>query len=441
MTYTKAGRNIPAAVRAIFKIPANVKTNVIALGNESFKPGLQHLITMGLNKILRINNRQATRLTKTELLAVARNMEIPEANAKMNPATLIGLIQKKAGANKPIRNANVRVNGIYYRLLNNGRVEKTTGQGVQTRRAWATLSATEQNKIAKSLLPANLHSEFNATAKGNKFNTLRAYAAGKKPVPSPPSPPSPKKATPSPSSAGSNANMLEFEYAARLGTNLGNLSRSGNEAIFMKIYGKLPVGARGKPLKAAINKAYAKFVKEMKKTRAIEPSKARFAAKIQIPNWMPANKAAAYKKLVTNLSYQMPKPAQKNLKTAIRAWINREVPMSPARAAHDVENAVTGEMRHVPARVPTRRASPVIPKRSPPPKKSPKPKKYNASKSPRLQKEYTLPRNRSAITNLENAIINMGLPTGSNNTYTWAGLQRAGLNAKFRNAWLKHVAI
>ena len=441
-TYTKAGRNIPAAVRAIFKIPANVKTNVIAMGNESFKPGLQHLVTMGLNKILRINNRQATRLTKAELLAIARNMEIPEANAKMNPARLIGLIQKKAGVNKPIRNANVRVNGMYYRLLNNGRVEKTTNQGVQTRRAWATLSATEQNKIAKALLPANLHGEFNTTAKNNKFNTLRAYVAGKKPKSlSPQAVPSPKKATPSPSSAGSNANMLEFEYAARLGSNLGNLSRAGNEAVFMKIYGKLPVGARGKPLKADVDKAYAKFVKEMKKARMNEPSKARFASRIQVPNWMPASKVQAYKNLVTNLSYQKPKPAQKNLKTAIKAWINREVPQSPARAAHDVENAITGEVRHVPARVPRVRTSPVIPKRSPPAKKSPKPKKYNASKSPRLQKEYALPNNRSAITNLENAIINMGLPTGSKNTYTWAGLQRAGLNAKFRNAWLKHVAI
>jgi hypothetical protein len=141
------------------------------------------------------------------------------------------------------------------------------------------------------------------------------------------------------------------------------------------------------------------------------------------------------------LAFQKPKPAQKNIKEAIRGWINREVPMSPARAAREVENVITGEKRVIPAYVPTRRATPSIPKRSPPPKKSPKPKKYNASKSPRLQKEYALPRNRSAIQNLNNAIANMGLPTGSKNTYTWAGLARAGLNAKFRNNWLKHVAV
>ena len=440
-TYTEAGRNIPAAVREIFKIPANVKTNVVAMGNEAFKPGLQHLVTMGLNQILRINNRQATRLTKAELLGVARNMGIPEANAKMAPADLISLIQKKANVYKPVRNANLVVNGVYYRFMNNGRVEKTTDQGIQTRRAWATLPVEEQNKIAKTLLPSNLHSEFNATAKANKFNTLRAYLAGKKPVEKE----APRKATPSPSSAGSNNNnnalALQFEYAVRLGQNLGNLSRSGNEMLFMNIHRKLPLGARGKPLKATVNQAYKKFVKETAAERKNEPSKARFISRIKIPNWMPANKVQRYKNLVVDLAFQKPKPAQKNVKEAIRVWINREVPMSPARAAREVENAVTGEKRIIPAYVPGRRTTPSIPKRSPQAKKSPKPKKYNASKSPRLQKEYALPRNRSAIQNLNNAIANMGLPTGSKNTYTWAGLAKAGLDAKFRNNWLKHVAV
>jgi hypothetical protein len=439
--YTAAGRNLPSAVRNIFKIPANVKTNVLALGNEEFKPGLQHVVTMGLNGILRINNRQATRLTKAQLLGIARNMEIPEANAKMAPANLMRLIQKKAGAFKPNRNANLVVNGIYYRFLNNGRVEKTTGEGIQTKRAWATLPAAEQNKIAKALLPSNLHSEFNATAKANKFNTLRAYIAGKKQpvvVKAKAKTPSP---SPSPNSNNNNSLALELEYATRLGENLGNLSRQGNEAIFMKIYGKLPVGARGKPLKANVNRAYKKFVKETKATRTNEPARARFVARIQVPNWMPANKVQKFKNLVTNLAFQTPRPAQKNIKAAVRSWINKEVPMSPARAAHDVENVVTGEIKHIPAYVPKPRPSPPLPKRSPPPKKSPKPKKYNAAKSPRLQKEYALPLNRSAIQNLNNSIVNLGLPTRAGNKYTWAGLAKAGLNAKFRNKWLKYVAV
>ena len=442
--YTDAGRNIPATVRAIFKIGNNVKTNVVNLGNQgAFKAGLQHVVKMGLNRVLRINNRQATRLTKAELLAIARNMNIPEANAKMAPARLIGLIQNKAGVtNKLNRTYDVLVNGTFYKFMNNGRVEKTTSEGVQTRRAWATIPVAEQNKIAKKLLPANLHSEYNATAKANRFNTLRAHLAGKKPVKAP-SPPRPRPPTPSPSPSNSNANnsmALEFEYGLRLSQNLGNLYRNGNEATFLKSYGKLPVGVRGKPLKANVNRTYKKFVKETAGLRTNEPSKARYVARIQIPNWLPANKVQRYKNLVTNLAFQKPKPKVANVKVAIKKWLEAEVPQSPARAARTVENAITGEIKHLPAYVPKARKTPNIPKRSPPPKKSPKPKKYNAAKSPRLQKEYALPVNKTGLQNLNNAITNIGLPTGPRNAYTWAGLVRAGLDPKFRNVWLNKVA-
>jgi hypothetical protein len=441
--YTEAGRNIPAAVRAIFKIGNNVKTNVVTLGNNAFKPGLQHVVKMGLNRVLRINNRQATRLTKAELLAIARNMNIPEANSKMAPARLIDLIQNKAGVtNKPNRTYDVLVNGTFYKFMNNGRVEKTTSEGVQTRRAWATIPVAEQNKIAKKLLPANLHAEYNTTAKANRFNTLRAHVAGKKPAKAP-SPPRRRTPTPSPSLSNSNANnamALELEYGLRLSQNLGNLYRNGNEATFLKSYGKLPVGARGKPLKANVNRTYKKFVKETASARANEPSKARYIARIQIPNWLPANKVQRYKNLVTNLAFQKPKPKVANVKVAIKKWLEVEVPQSPARAARTVENAITGEIKHLPAYVPKPRKTPEVPKRSPPPKKSPKPKKYNAAKSPRLQKEYALPANKTGLANLNNAITNIGLPTGPRNTYTWAGLVRAGLDPKYRNVWLNKVA-
>ena len=373
-TYTEAGRDIPATVRAIFKIPANVKTNVVALGNNTFKPGLQHVIKMGLNRVLRINNRQATRLTKPELLAIARNMHIPEANAKMAPARLIALIQNKAGvSNKLNRAYDVFVNGTFYTFLNNGRVEKTSSEGVQTRRAWATIPADEQNKIAKKLLPANLHAEYNATAKANRFNTLRAHAAGKKTAASP----SPRRKSPSPPSpANSNAEnarfALELEYATRLATNLGNMSRNGNDVLFMKNYNKLPSGARGKPLKANVDRIYKRFVKETKAARADEAPRARYTARITVPNWLPVNKVQRYKNLLTNLAFQKPKPKAANVKVAIKKWLEAEVPQSPARAARTVENAVTGEIKHLPAYVPKPRKTPNIPKRSPQPKKSPK---------------------------------------------------------------------
>jgi hypothetical protein len=300
----------------------------------------------------------------------------------------------------------------------------------------------EQNKIAKKLLPANLHAEYNTTAKANRFNTLRAHVAGKKPAKAP-SPPRRRTPTPSPSLSNSNANnamALELEYGLRLSQNLGNLYRNGNEATFLKSYGKLPVGARGKPLKANVNRTYKKFVKETASARANEPSKARYIARIQIPNWLPANKVQRYKNLVTNLAFQKPKPKVANVKVAIKKWLEVEVPQSPARAARTVENAITGEIKHLPAYVPKPRKTPEVPKRSPPPKKSPKPKKYNAAKSPRLQKEYALPANKTGLANLNNAITNIGLPTGPRNTYTWAGLVRAGLDPKYRNVWLNKVA-
>jgi hypothetical protein len=367
-------------------------------------------------------------------------MNSPEANSKMNPARLIGLIQNKAGvSNKLNRTYDVLVNGMFYKFGNDGRVTRTTSNGLQTHRAWATIPAAEQNKIAKKLLPANHHAEYNATAKSNRLNTLRAYAASKRPAPSPNRAPSPRRArTPSPSSAGSNNNNAmarEFEYATRLSQNLGNLYRNGNEHIFLKIYGKLPVGARGKPLKGNVNKAYKKFVKEEKGLRANEPAKARYVSRIQIPNWMPANKVQRYKNLVTNLAFMKPKPKAANVKAAVRTWINREVPLSPARAARDVENMITGEIRHIPAYVPKRRPTPNLPKRTPPPKKSPK----VAANDP-LAKEWAMPRNRAGLANLNNAFINLGLPTGPNNKYTWAGLERAGLNKKFKKVWAEKVA-
>jgi len=432
-TYTEAGRNIPAAVRAIFKIGNNVKT-----ANENAGT-LQHVVKMGLNRVLRINNRQATRLTKAELLAIARNMNIPEANSKMNPARLIGLIQNKAGvSNKLNRSYDVFVNDMFYKFGNDGRVTRTTSEGVQTHRAWATIPVAEQNKIAKKLLPANNHAEYNTIAKSNRFNTLRAFVAGKRPAPSPnraPAP-SPRRAPSSASSSNGNNNMArEFEYGLRLSQNLGNLYRNGNEQTFLKIYGKLPVGARGKALKGNVNKAYKKFVKETKGLRANEPARGRYVSRIEVPNWMPANKVQRYKNLVTSLAFMKPKPKAANIKTAIRAWINREVPLSPARAARDVENVITGEKRHIPAYVPKPRKTPPIPKRTPPPKKSPK-----VAVNDPMNKEWALPRNRAGLSNLNNAFVNLGLPTGPNNTYTWAGLERAGLNKKFKKVWAEKVA-
>lgn len=357
-TYTKAGRNIPKAVRNIFKIGNNVQT----AGEARV-----HRVVMGLDGILRINNRQATRLTKKELLAIARNMNIPEANAKATPATLIERIRRKANVGqRPNRTYDVLVNGMFYKFLNAGRLERTTGAGIRTTRNWTTIPVAEQNKLAAAIIPENIRAEWNGVAKANRFNTLRAVLASKKPakVPSPPRP----APTPSPSSASSSVNnntTRELEYAVRLAENLGNAYKNGNESNFLKIYKALPLGKRGKvPLKANVNRAYKKFVKETKGLRKNEGPRAAYRARITVPNWMPTAKANSYKNFVTNLVLAKPKKSQKDIKAAVRAWMNREVPQSPARAARNIENMVTGEIRHVPAYAPVRRPTPNIPKRT-----------------------------------------------------------------------------
>ena len=458
--YTDAGRNIPKAVRNLFKIGENVKTDVVAIPgyNEEFRPGLKHVVKMGLNGILRINNRQATRLTKKELIEIARNLNIARVNAKWKPENIRGAIQATVGVKaRADKTFDVAINGTQYKLLNNGRVQKTTGT-TRTQRDWATMPLTERNAIAKKILPTNLHPEFNATQNSLKFDTLRAFIAGKKG----PSPPAPVRAATPPSSTESDSNFnryaLELEYNMRLATNMGNLARNGNQALFMKEYNKLPKGARGKPLKATVNKAYAKFVKETKGLRVSEPARARYIARIAPPNWLPTNKVNAYKKLLTNLAFQKPRPTQKALKESVMTWLKNAVPIGSPQPARNIENVVTGLVRRLPAYNPANRKSPVIPKRTPSPKKSPGTKAANAARRAaekvvrnaaktekaakkarefNTKKAYILPKNTN-VENLGNAMVAAGLNVSA--AHSWNGLVRAGVNAKFKNTWRTHVA-
>jgi hypothetical protein len=435
-TYTAAGQNIPRAVRDLFNIGNNVTT-------ESKK---EHRITMGLNGVLRINDRQATRLTKKELIEIARNLNIATVEKKWKPEEIRMAIQSKAGIKGANKKFNVQVNGVQYKLLNNGRVEKTSGK-TRTQRAWATIPLAERNAIAKKLLPINFHAEYNATSNANKFNTLRAFMASRKaPSPSPPKPaPKAKKAV-SPNSPNNNSFARELEYELRLNQNLGNLKRNENQMLFMKEYNKLPKGARGKPLKANVNRAYARFVKEAKALRISEPARTRYMARITPPNWLPANKVNAYKKVLTNLAFKKPKPTQKALKEAIGTWLNTAVPPGYARAAHNVENMVTGIITHIPAYNPANRKSPIVPKRTPSPKKSPGAiaaarAARNAAKAAKALKfnnkiAYVIPRSEN-VENLGNAMIAAGLNVKS--AHSWNAVVRSGVSSRFKNTWARHV--
>jgi TATA-box binding protein (TBP) (component of TFIID and TFIIIB) len=186
--YTKAGRNIPAAVRNLFKIPASVTVNV--------KP--KHNVAVGLNGILRINGRQAVRLTIPELVAVARNMNIAQVNSKMKPAEIMQWIQYKSGLSgaKATKNYNVELNGVKYKFLQNGRVERTVGKK-RTTRSWATIPAANQNRIAKAYLNESYHNAYNAQPRNKKYEAILLYQySARRPS--------------SASSASSNNNLANF---------------------------------------------------------------------------------------------------------------------------------------------------------------------------------------------------------------------------------------
>jgi len=299
-TYSDAGHNIPKAVRNIFKIGNNVETNGV----------VRHVVKMGLNGGLRVDDRQATRLTKSELLTIARNMNVPQANASMNPVALIGLIQKKAGVtNKPNRTYDVLVNGMYYSFLNNGRVARVTSDGIQTQRAWATMPLAERNKIAKKFLPSNLHNEYNAMPVQNKFNALRgmvgmnrtrkatdakakanANAAAKANAKARANAKANANAKAKANEAKENAELdamaMRMEWNMRVTQNLGPAYEKNNVNKFMAIYKKIPVGARGKPLKANIERAYKQFIQNAYTFRGQEKPKKERAPKNQSLNYV-----------------------------------------------------------------------------------------------------------------------------------------------------------
>jgi hypothetical protein len=374
-TYANAGRNIPMAVRNIFKIPANVKTNVVKLSenNEAAPIGKQHAITMGLNGILRINNRQATRLTKKELVAIARNMNISQINAKMNPSRIIDFITQKAGlvGTRANKNYHVQVGNSKFKLLMNFRVERTV-DGKRTTRKWATMAANERQAIANALVPANVKAEFNAIkSKNNKFGILYSYAQP------------PKAKTPSPQRSASSANsstpnlgnnfVRNLEYRSRIENSMGrNYFKNENVAAVLSRINALPSGSRGKPLKANINKTIKTYVKETLISRRKNIIRKNYETKVNAPNWVPVNRRTAYKAALVNLATtpnaKGKYPSQKNVKEGMRAWMNAHLP-KVGRAAYEKENMLTGEIIKVPAWNPPKNPKINVPKRLSPPKK------------------------------------------------------------------------
>jgi len=427
--YAKAGRNIPQAVRTIFKIPASVAVNV--------KP--KHNIAVGLNGVLRINGRQAVRLTVPELIAVARNMNIAEVNAKMKPIDIIQWIQHKSGltGKKANKNFNVNLNGTKYRLLNNERVERTVGK-TRTTRNWSTIPIANQNRIAKAFLNESYHEAYNLQPRNKKYWALMVYKNSLKPN------------TPSTASSSSNnnnlanfaanleANMRNQEHKNAYKTLVGNYYTNENANRLVTRLGKLPAGAK----KANFNRTIKTFAKEaiVKARRAI--IEANYRSKITIPNWLPMNKRNAYKNALARTALQVNNkgkyPTQKGVREGMQGWINAHIPKVPT-VAHTKENAVTGSVIHVPAWNPPKKVAFNVPKRLSPPRPAAKPKAPRAAPVKKNTSKRRLNVNSNNADNIGSAMINLGINTKG--TYTWNNLVRAGMNKKYKNAWARQTAV
>ena len=269
-SYAAAKRNIPQAVRALFGIGANVKT-----ANNA---GPKHRIEMGLDKILRINGKQATRIPVGELLAIARNLGIAQVNAKTSKVNLMGYIKTRTGtSNRPNRSADVLIDGLYYKFLNNGRVRRVTEEGVATEREWATLGADTRRKIAQKLLTPNLFKEYNSVNLADRFNALRAVLHGKKETANKAAAAKAAANKVAANKAAANAKAAaeeearnnaeaeafarQLEFNLRLTQNLGNAYNKDNTRKLIRALNGLPKGAKGKPLKANVEALYKRFVK------------------------------------------------------------------------------------------------------------------------------------------------------------------------------------
>ena len=429
--YSKAGRNIPAAVRTIFKIPESVKINAV-------KP--KHELVVGLNGVLRINGRQAVRLTVPELVAVARNMNIAEVNAKMKPVDIIQWIQYKSGlaGKKATRNFNVELNGVKYKFMNNGRVERTVGK-VRTTRNWSTIPVANQNRIAKAFLSPNYHNAYNIQPKNNKYKALLIYKNSLVPN------------SPSTTSSNNLGNLANF--AANLEKNMknqghknaykalvGNYYRNENANKLLTRLSKLPVSAK----KTNINRAIKTFAKEAVIGARRALIEANYKSKIVAPNWIPLNKKNAYKSALLNVALQVNNkgkyPTQKKVREAMQAWINTSIPKVPT-AAYNKENVLTGEITHVPAWNPPKKTTVNVPKRLSPAKPITKPKPKAAAKpKPKTNtRKHRLNENSNNAENIGSAMINLGIDTKGN--YAWNNLVRAGMNKKYKNAWAKQPVV
>ena len=422
--YAKAGISVPQHIKSLFKIKN---------GNNAPEP-VERVVNLGKNKSLRINGKQIERFNKNALVTFAANLNLPAVSNKMTVEEIRSEIQRKfAPRAQPV---NVVLNNVGHTLLANGTVRRNYTNKPSRTRQFATLKVAEQNAIARTYLNSNGYEAYKKLQTKDRFkflmNAKEAKAATKeakaaavpKPVPSPNSP--------------SNYKLeLQLEYDMRLSQNLNTMYKNTNVKAFMnRLYSRLAVGARGRFPKANLNRTYKKFVKETKAVRANIPEKVSYRSRIEIPNWVPANKVNAFRNALVNLAVTKKngkwvyRPTE-DVKRGINSWVRTHLPQSPARAQRVMENVVTGEQKTIPAYQPKQRSNVKVP--SPAKKAAPKPKKPKNFSNNYV---FKVP-SRDEVANLQNAMANVGLY--NKNGYTWNELVKAGVNKKFKPIWDKYV--
>lgn len=455
--YRKAGRNIPAEVRRIFSIGPAVQT--------ARTGARKHKIEMGLDGELRINDKQGSRHSLEILLGVARNMHIPEANNKMGKEKLVRLIQAKSGIGaNPKRNYDVKVNQYFYRLDNhNEKLNRTTLNGLRTSRDWSSYSEPLQKKIAEAILPQPLHAGYHLLAKADQYKTLLSSVRRI------------RQAKNNAAKAKKNAEIAARIQANRLRQNAANKAENnareaanlvsiqkavnvykrhavllsetlGNAHIpeFQRMYMSLPEGRGGVPTENTIKTAYKVFVNRVKR----KAERDNYNHKIKVPSWLPANKVVDYKKFATNLMLitNANKVSNVDKLKALKAWLDHHAPQRTFRAAHTNINMVTGARRNIPANIPSPRNYPnSIPRknknRAPPAKKArvTRPPPPTGQLDPR--KKYKLFRinNSNSIESLVEAMMYADM-TPTHTEYSWQDLLNHGMNKKWKDVWIKHVA-
>ena len=420
--YSSAGITVPAHLKKLFKI-SNANLGASSVGDPVFN--------LGKDKHLRINGKQLERYTKNALVEMAGELELPRVTEKMKVSEIRSEFERKLAPK--VQPINVTMGGVKHTFLSNGTVRRNYANKASRTRQFSTLKVPEQNAIAQAYLTANEYSNFKTKLAKNRYQFLlntkatRAVAA-----------PAPRRVSPvarggSASSSASSSVNNNFALELELSMRMGNLAPSpSNLEKLKKAMGKVGVGARGKPIKAEVNGVWRALTKEFKKKAENKITMAKLEAKAVVPNWVPANLRNSFKKVLVQTA--LVAKTKKNAKAAITGWINATIPKA-GRIARNVENVITGEIKHIPAWNPPRNFKFEVPKLSP------KVKNAAQKKPPAgtpVKKRKTIPM-ENKFESLVNNMNRLGVTYNPNKGYSWENLKKIGVNAKYRSLWINHV--